>query len=65
VCPCSVSHVVRMYPPHLFVIKTCMCLFVCYVFVECLPAEVDSAFFRNPAVATLMDAICADSGSFS
>jgi hypothetical protein len=46
----SVSRVVGMYPPHLFVIKICLCLFVCYVLVECLPAGVDPAFSkRNPS----------------
>jgi hypothetical protein len=50
VCPHSVSRVVRMYPPHLFVIKICLCLFVCYVFVEYLPAGVDPAFFKKKSV---------------
>jgi hypothetical protein len=44
VCLHSVSRVVGMYSPHWFVIKTCLCLFVCYVLVVCLPAGVDPAF---------------------
>jgi hypothetical protein len=33
----------------LVVIKTCLCLLVCYVLVVCLPAGVDPAFSkRNP-----------------
>jgi hypothetical protein len=49
VCPRSVSRVVGMYPPRWFVIKTCLCLLVCYVLVVCLPAGVDPAFSkRNP-----------------
>jgi hypothetical protein len=33
-----------MYAPHLFVIKTYLCLFLCYVLVVYLPAGVDPAF---------------------
>jgi hypothetical protein len=47
VCPRSVSHVVEMYPPHWFVIKTWLCLLVCYVLVVCLPARVDPAFSKK------------------
>jgi hypothetical protein len=39
-----------MYPPHLLAIKICLCLFVCYVLVVCLPAGVDPAFSREITV---------------
>jgi hypothetical protein len=46
-CPRYISRVVGMYPPHLFVIKMCMCLFVCYVLVVCLPVGVDPDFSKR------------------